>query len=326
MAELTQVLRPLIPVDSEEALVDASTRDDAAVYRLNPERALVITVDFFGPVVDDGFDFGRIAAANALSDIYAMGGRALFALNLLGFPRKLLSSGVLEEIMAGGQEIATLAGIPILGGHSIDDPEPKFGMVAVGEVHPDGIVTNAGLALGDHLVLTKPLGTGIIATAVKGGAATEGEIEAAVRSMTHLNREAAEAMTASGVRAATDVTGYGLLGHLRTMLSNSGVSATLRRGDVPLLPGTVRLAEAGHIPGGTRRNLEDLGGTVRFDPGLSEVDRLILADAQTSGGLLMAAGEEILEDLLARLDGGPFDATVIGRVTDGPEAVVTVEP
>jgi selenide,water dikinase len=295
------------------------------VYRLSDDRALVVTVDFFGPVVDDGMAFGRIAAANALSDIYAMGGRPLFALNLLSFPRKLLSSGVLEEIMAGGSQVAAEAGIPILGGHSIDDPEPKYGMVAVGEVHPDRIVSNDQARAGDVLVLTKPLGTGIIATAIKGGGATVEEVEVATECMALLNREAARAMTEAGVRAGTDVTGYGLLGHLRNILVNSGAGATLQHSAIPVLPGARRLAEAGHVPGGTRRNLKDMGGQVRFPPELPETERLILADAQTSGGLLMAVPPAALDGLLAELQKGPFEAAIIGSISEGPSGVVAVE-
>jgi selenide,water dikinase len=245
MSELAQVLRPLLPADTPDALVDASTRDDAAVYRLSPDRALVVTVDFFTPVVDDPYDFGRIGAVNALSDVYAMGARPLFVLNLVGFPRKLLSTGALEEIIRGGSDVATEAGVPILGGHSIDDPEPKYGMVALGDVHPDRIITNAGARPGDLLVLTKPLGTGVVSTAIKAGAADPGEIDAAVRSMATLNRAASEAMITSGIQAATDITGYGLLGHLRNMMAHSGTKADIRMSDVPLLPGVRELAAAG---------------------------------------------------------------------------------
>src|SRR5688572_3225282 len=214
MAELTQVLRHVLPVDDPRALVDASTGDDAAVYRLSADRALVVTTDFFTPVVDDPFDFGRIAAANALSDVYAMGARPLFALNLLAFPRQLLGEGAAAEIVRGGGEICREAGIPVLGGHSIDDPEPKFGMVAIGEVHPDHVVTVRAALPGDLLVLTKAIGTGVISTAIKAGAAEAPIVAAAIASMTTLNRAAAEAMSAHGIRAGTDVTGFGLLGHL----------------------------------------------------------------------------------------------------------------
>jgi selenide,water dikinase len=326
MSELAQVLRPLLPADTPDALVDASTRDDAAVYRLSPDRALVVTVDFFTPVVDDPYDFGRIGAVNALSDVYAMGARPLFVLNLVGFPRKLLSTGALEEIIRGGSDVATEAGVPILGGHSIDDPEPKYGMVALGDVHPDRIITNAGARPGDLLVLTKPLGTGVVSTAIKAGAADPGEIDAAVRSMATLNRAASEAMITSGIQAATDITGYGLLGHLRNMMAHSGTKADIRMSDVPLLPGVRELAAAGHVPGGTRRNLEDLRGSVQFEPDVLEEDRILLADAQTSGGLLMAVPPERESDLVSLLQEGPYAPAIIGEVGQGPPGLIRVHP
>ena len=202
MSELTQVLRHLIPVEDPLALVDASTGDDAAVYRLSDDRALVVTADFFTPIVDDPFDFGRIAATNALSDIYAMGGRPLFALNLVGFPRKLLGEGILDEILRGGGEVYRAAGIPVLGGHTIDDVEPKFGLVGVGEVHPDRMIRNASARPGDVLVLTKPLGSGVVATAIKAGQAPASVVARAVEVMSTLNRAPAEAATAHGTGSA----------------------------------------------------------------------------------------------------------------------------
>jgi selenide,water dikinase len=325
MAELAQVLRPLLPVDSPDALVDSTTRDDAAVYRISHERALVVTIDFFTPVVDDPLAFGRIGAANALSDIYAMGAQPLFALNVVGFPRKLLGSGALEEIIRGGAEVAAEAGIPILGGHSIDDPEPKYGMVVIGEVHPDRIITNTGAVPGQHLILTKPLGTGIVATAIKAGAANPSQIKAAVESMSALNRAGGELMVDAGIRTATDVTGYGLLGHLQNLVSQSGVSATLDLDAIPLLPGAIELAEMGNVPGGTRRNLQDLDGRVRFFPGAGETARVLLADAQTSGGLLIVSPPEKTERLLALLRQASPAAAVIGRITDDSAGTVTVE-
>ncbi len=321
MAELAQVLRPLLPVEDPNVLVDASTGDDAAVYDLGDGRALVVTVDFFTPLVDDPYDFGRIAAANALSDIYAMGSRPLFALNLLGFPRDLLHEGLVEEILRGGAAVARNAGVPILGGHTVDDVEPKYGLVVVGEVERERLVSNSGARPGDALVLTKPLGTGIIATAIKAGAASGEVAEAAVHSMTALNRSAADAMTATGVSAATDVTGYGLLGHLRNLLRQSGVGADVYVDDVPELEGARALAEAGHIPGGTKRNLEDVTPDVDFgDAG--ELDQLLLADAQTSGGLLIAVAPEKLEELLDRLDGKTLARAVVGRVIDAPAGMI----
>jgi selenide, water dikinase len=282
-------------------LVDASTSDDAAVYRIDSDRALVATVDFFTPIVDDPYDFGRIAAANALSDIYAMGARPLFALNLIGFPRDLLGRGILEEIVRGGGDVALEAGIAVIGGHSVDDAEPKFGMCVLGEANPADLARNSGARPGDLLVLTKPIGTGVIGTAIKRGTASDDVVRDAVASMTTLNRGAAEAMLAVGVSAATDITGYGLLGHLRNMLRASGVGARIDAGAVPLLPGTAELAAAGCIPGGTRRNLEDVAGDVEWDSSLDELQRLLLCDAQTSGGLLIAVAPERADRLVAEL-------------------------
>lgn len=320
MSELTQVLRQLLPVEDPNALVDASTRDDAAVYRLSDDRAVVVTVDFFTPVVDDPYDFGRIGAANALSDLYAMGARPLFGLNLVGFPRQHLGSGVLEDIVRGGATVAAEAGIPVLGGHSIDDPEPKFGMVAVGEVHPDRVVTNRGARPGDALVLTKPLGSGVIATAIKAGAAPPSVVEAAVRWMTTLNRGAADAMLAGGARAATDVTGYGLLGHLRNLLTASGVAAELVGASIPLMEGASALVSEGHIPGGSKRNRSDLERDVTFAETVPDVLRMLLFDAQTSGGLLVALAPERVEAFQAAVPA----AAVIGRIVDGEPGTTRV--
>ena len=324
MAELTQVLRHVLPVEDPNALVDASTGDDAAVYRLAADRALIVTTDFFTPVVDDPFDFGRIAAANALSDVYAMGGRPLFALNLLAFPRKLLGEGLAAEIVRGGGEVCREAGIAVLGGHSIDDPEPKFGLVAVGEVHPDRVTTLLGALPGDRLILTKAIGTGVISTAIKAGAADPEVIAAAVRSMATLNRPAAEVMAAHGVRAATDVTGFGLLGHLRSLLRASGLAAELDARTVPLLPGAAELARAGHIAGGTRRNLADLAGDVRWGDGIDEATRILLVDAQTSGGILMAVPEGRADAVLGELEGRVPTAAPIGRVIDGRPGAIAI--
>jgi selenide,water dikinase len=328
MAELAHVLRPLLPSDDPNALVDVTTGDDAAVYLLDDddERAIAVTLDFFTPMVDDPGDFGRIAAANALSDLYAMGARPRFALNLLGFPRGLLGEGIVEEILAGGAEIARRAGIPVLGGHSIDDPEPKYGMVAIGEVARDALVTNAGARAGDVLVLTKAVGTGVVTTALKNDAASPEEVAAAVASMTTLNAQAARAMRRVGVDAATDVTGFGLLGHLRSLLRASGCAAVIRAGAVPLLPGARQLAEAGQVPGGTKRNRRDVEDDVIFDGDVNEVSRLLLCDAQTSGGLLMAVAADRCDALTAALAGeGVPVAAVIGRVVEGAAGAIHVE-
>ncbi|HUP88789.1 MAG TPA: selenide, water dikinase SelD, partial [Longimicrobiales bacterium] len=260
----------MVPFEDARILVDASTGDDAAVYQLDDNRALVATADFFTPIVDDPYDFGRIAAANALSDIYAMGARPLFALNLVGFPRKLLDQGILQEILRGGGDIARAAGIAIVGGHSIDDAEPKYGLSVVGEVDPANIVRNVGAQPGDCLVLTKPIGTGVIATALKKDAATPQAIEAAVASMTTLNRTASEVMLQIGVSAATDVTGFGLIGHLHEMLRASGVGARIRAATVPFLEGAPDLVQAGHVPGGTKRNFDDAASYTTWAPQIPE--------------------------------------------------------
>ena len=308
-------------------LVDASTRDDAAVYQLTPDRAIVATVDFFTPIVDDAYDFGRIAAANAFSDVYAMGGTPLLALNLVGWPRDTLPYELLGEVLRGGADIAREAGAFVLGGHSVDDPEPKYGMVAIGEVHPNRIVTLARARAGDALVLTKPIGTGILSTALKRDLATAAEIAPAVQSMTTLNAGAARAMraTGGGVHAATDVTGFGLLGHLHNMLIASGVSAEIDAAAVPLLPNAVELVARGAIPGGTKRNREALAPHVTFEPAVAEAIRVLLFDAQTSGGLLIAVDPDRANTLLAALQREGTPAAVrIGRLARGVPGAIAV--
>jgi selenide,water dikinase len=324
MTELAQVLRHVFPAADAKALVDASTGDDAVVYLLDDRRALVVTTDFFTPIVDDPYDFGQIAAANALSDLYAMGATPMFALNLLAFPRKLLGEGSLEGIIRGGVGKCREAGIQILGGHSIDDAEPKYGLVAVGEVDPEQMVTNDAAAAGQRLVLTKALGTGIITTAIKAGKVGSDAIRAATESMAALNRGASDAMRELGIRAATDVTGFGLLGHLRQMLRVSGVSATLDSRSLPFLPGAVELARGERFPGGTVRNLRDVQADVSFPDRMSENQRLLMADAQTSGGLLMAVDPEKLPELLSRLEGNTPVAAVIGAIREGPPGRIQV--
>lgn len=308
-------------------LVDASTRDDAAVYQIAPDRAIVATVDFFTPIVDDAYDFGRIAAANAFSDVYAMGGTPLLALNLVGWPRDTLPYELLGEVLRGGADIAKQAGAFVLGGHSVDDPEPKYGMVAIGEVHPNRILTLAGARAGDALVLTKPIGTGVLTTALKRDLASAADLAAAVQSMATLNAGAARAIRAidGGVHAATDVTGFGLLGHLHNMLNASGVSAELDAASVPLLPKAAELAEAGAVPGGTKRNREALSAHVKFGAEIPDPIRVLLFDAQTSGGLLIAVDSNRVSPLLAALEreGTPVAAR-IGRITRGVAGAITV--
>jgi len=325
---LAQVLRHVPPISDPRILVDASTRDDAAVYQLTPDRAIVATVDFFTPIVDDAYDFGRIAAANAFSDVYAMGGTPLLALNLVGWPRDTLPYELLGDVLRGGADIAKEAGAFILGGHSVDDPEPKYGMVAIGEVHPDRITTLAGGRAGDALVLTKPIGTGVLSTALKRDLASAADLAPAVKSMTTLNAGGARAMRSVGdaVHAATDVTGFGLLGHLNNMLQASGVSAEIDAASVPLLPRALELAERGAIPGGTKRNRESLAPQVTFADGVPEPVRVLLFDAQTSGGLLIAADASRAGALISALerDGTPVAAR-IGRLTSGVPGTIAVK-
>ncbi len=306
-------------------LVDASTRDDAAVMRLTPDRAIVATVDFFTPLVDDAYDFGRIAAANAFSDVYAMGATPLLALNLVGWPRETLPFDLLGDILRGGADVAREAGAFVAGGHSVDDPEPKYGMVVIGEAHPERVVRNAGAQPGDALVLTKPIGTGVLTTALKRDLLTEADLAPAVAVMTTLNAGAARAMGGVGVHAATDVTGFGLLGHLRVMLEASGVAAELTARAVPLLPRAREAAARGAIPGGSQRNMESLADAVTFAADIDPSDRMLLADAQTSGGLLIAVTPDRCAALVAALEREHAPAAaVIGRVTAGPPGRVAV--
>jgi selenide,water dikinase len=295
------------------------------VYRLSDDRALVATVDFFTPIVDDPAAWGAIATANALSDVYAMGARPLFALNLLGWPREGVPFEMLAEVLRGSAEVARRAGCLVLGGHSIDDPEPKFGMAVIGEVHPDRMLTNAGACAGDLLVLTKPLGTGVLSTALKRDALMEEGMAEAVASMTSLNDGAARAALEVGVSACTDVTGFGLIGHLGNLLDASRVGAELWADAVPVFSHVRNLAARGIVPGGTARNLEAAAARVTWDASVDEPARIVLADAQTSGGLLLAVPAENHEALLAALgrEAVPVAAT-IGRVTPGPTGAVTV--
>lgn len=280
-----------LPKPSDPNLLLGIGPDDAAVYRLSDEMALVQSVDVFTPIVDDPYTFGQIAAANALSDVYAKGGRPLLALNIAGFPRKL-PLDILAEILRGGADKASEAGVMIVGGHTIDDPEPKYGLAVTGLVHPAKFISTAGAWPGDALYLTKPIGIGVITTGIKQektGPATAAE---AVRVMSLLNRAASEAMLEVGVSAATDITGFGLLGHLHEMMTASGVSARISAAAVPVIEGARDLAGQGAVAGGTARNLEWLADKVRWAPEVDETTRILLADAQTSGGLLIAVVPE----------------------------------
>jgi selenide,water dikinase len=311
-------------VQDSRVLIDAATRDDAAVFVLSPDRALVATVDFFMPIVDDAATWGRIAVANALSDIYAMGATPLFGLNLVGWPRDQLPFDTLGELLQGAADMAQRAKCLILGGHSIDAVEPTFGMAVIGEVHPDRMLTNAGACAGDVLVLTKPLGTGILATALKRDALLETGMTEAIHSMTTLNDGASRAALRVGVSAATDVTGFGLIGHLTNMLEASKVAAEIAFEAIPILPHTRNLASRGIVPGGTERNL-NAAEKVDWAADLTTTDRYLCVDAQTSGGLLLAVPPENQAAILSALqeEGTPATA-VIGRVVAGAAGQVRV--
>jgi selenide,water dikinase len=317
------VLRLLPPIADPNLLVGPATSDDAAVYRLTDEIALVLTVDYFTPIVDDPYAFGQIAAANSLSDVYAMGGRPLAMLSIVGFPRDKLPLGILGEILKGGADKGREAGVSVVGGHSIDDAEPKVGYAVVGVVHPARVWRNVGARPGDGLVLTKPIGTGIISTAIKQGQAPPAVVEVATRTMAALNRAAAEAAAALPVHAVTDVTGFGLLGHLREMTAGSGVRARLTASAIPLLPGAVGLAQAGFVPGGTKRNLRAVADIVRWDPAVTEPLRSVIGDAQTSGGLLFAT-PDVAGLLVALGRAGVAEARAVGEIM-AEDAAGTIE-
>jgi selenide,water dikinase len=315
-----------------DLLVGAAEADDAAVLRLDDERALVFTTDFFTPIVDDPRDWGRIAAANALSDVYAMGGRPLLALNLTAWPGETLPLSVLADVLRGGASVAAAAGCLVVGGHTIDDPEPKYGMAVVGLASPARLFTIDAARPGDALVLTKAIGTGVVATAHKRGVAPDAALAAAVASMTSLNATASEAALACGVVAATDVTGFSLLGHLHRMLRASGCGAVVEAGTVPLLPGALELTSAGYISGGTRNNMAYLEPWATFAPEVPESVAVLLQDAQTSGGLLLATSspDALVAELARRgaeggAEGGAI-AAVIGRVTAGEAGHIEVRP
>jgi selenide,water dikinase len=286
---LADIARPAGP----ELLVGNETADDAAVYRVSDELAIVSTVDFFTPIVDDPYDFGRVAATNALSDVYAMGGTPLTALNLVAYSVDSLGSGPLREILRGGADAAAAAGVAIVGGHSIDDAEPKYGLAVTGTVHPDRVVRNSTARAGDALYLTKPVGGGVVSTAVKRGLAAPSTAAAALEVMTTLNREAALAAVACGASAMTDVTGFGLLGHLRELCEASGVSAEISAGAVPAIDGVLELLRLPEPPiaGGTRRNRDWVSTWVDWADEVAEEQRWLVCDAMTSGGLLVAAPE-----------------------------------
>ena len=307
-----------------DLLVGAMEGDDAAVLRLPDDRALVLTTDFFTPIVDDPGDWGRVAAANALSDVYAMGGRPVLAVNLTAWPGDGLPLELLAEVLRGGAEVAASAGCLVAGGHTIDDPVPKYGMAVVGLADPGRLITIDRAAPGDQLILTKPLGTGIIATALKRGTVDDRVLQTAITSMTLLNAGASEAALAAGVRAGTDVTGFGLLGHLHRMLTASGAAARIDAGRVPLLCGAAGLAAAGYVSGGTRANIARMNDVVAVTGDVPPEVIILLHDAQTSGGLLLATPPAAAAALREDLTGRGLTAAVVGEVVAGPAGTITV--
>lgn len=324
--QLLEEILKKIPVPTDKnILVGIDTSDDAAVYKLNKDTAIVNTVDFFTPVVDDPFDFGAIAAANSLSDIYAMGGKPLFALNIVGFPTNRLPMEVLQEIINGAIFIANKANISIIGGHTIEDNEPKFGLAVTGIINPEKVITNSNAAVGDILILTKPIGTGILSTALKQNMLSETQISGLRAVMTELNKNASEAMLEAGASACTDVTGFGLIGHLLEMMRASNKTANINAEKIPLLDGVVELATSGIIPGGTKNNYEHTLRHVHYPDDISPVRRLILNDAQTSGGLLISIPENMHELLLHLLqERGIEKAKVIGKILPLEEYYIKV--
>ena len=311
---LAEVLKDLRQPAHPDLLVDITTHDDAGVVRIDAETALIQTVDFFPPVCGDPRTFGRIAAANALSDVYAMGGRVLTAMNVVGFPATRIPLEVLAEILAGGQEKVIEAGGLMVGGHTIDDWPPKYGLAVTGVVHPQRVIANAGLRPGLALILTKPLGTGTLVAGQRVGLATEADYRAALETMQQLNRAGAEIMQAFDVKAGTDITGFGLLGHAMQMADASHVTLRIQASRVPLLGGAHALAEAGCLPGAMFRNLDYVERKVRFAPGLDYSLKMLLLDPQTSGGLFFGIAPERAAEVLARLqDAGYAAAALVGE-------------
>jgi|YNPBryantNP2012_1023418.scaffolds.fasta_scaffold13962_3 selenide,water dikinase len=326
---LAQVLRPLqerfLPADFPDLLVGLGRADDAAVYRLSDDRALIVTTDFFTPVVDDAYDYGAIAAANSMSDVYAMGGEVVLALNVAGFPDKL-PTHVAAEILRGGADKVAEAGAVIAGGHTMRATEPMYGLVAVGLAHPDRLMVKGGARPGDRLVLTKPLGLGVITTALKAGKAKAEHVAAAVESMKRLNRAAARCAVAVGVRGATDITGFSLLGHALEMAEQGGVRLRFAWEAMPFLPGALEAAAEWIFPGGASDNAMFYESRVAFAPELGEEQRMLLFDPQTSGGLLLAVPAGRLAEFAAQMEaqGQPF--WVVGDVGEGEGVVVTLCP
>jgi cysteine desulfurase NifS/selenium donor protein len=323
---LEKILKDIPLSQDPSILVDLRTNDDASVYRIDEPTAIVQTIDFIPPVVDDPYNYGAIASANALSDIYAMGGKPLFALSIVAFPDKLLPSEVLKEIIRGATDKAAEAGISIIGGHSVEDTEPKFGLVVTGSIDPTRIITNSNAKPGDTIILTKPLGTGILATGLKRGLIDKETENRMITIMAELNRKACEIMLRFPVNACTDVTGFGLLGHLKEMVVESNVSAEIFNDKVPVLTGVMELLTGNIVPGGTRNNLDHVSDIVEWNSAISEMEKLILADAQTSGGLLISIPSELSDGFLEELKvNGISKASIIGRFTGEGKKILVSE-
>ncbi|WP_099156616.1 selenide, water dikinase SelD [Virgibacillus ndiopensis] len=324
-ADLSQALRSLPPtVTNPNLLVGLDTSDDAGVYKINDNLALVQTVDFFTPIVDDPYYFGQVAAANAISDVYAMGGKPITALNIVAFPISTLDKSILAEILRGAGDKLNEAGVALVGGHSIDDKEPKFGLAVTGIIHPDQIRTNTGAKPGDKLILTKPIGVGILTTSIKKDLLSDDEITRVTNVMTTLNKTAAETMDAYNVHACTDVTGFGLLGHASEMAKGSDVEINIAYNQVPILPRVKELAEAGSVPGGTKNNYAHVKDIVSYPDTMDQIDRWILCDAVTSGGLLIAIGNAEADSLVTDLQANGVEAKIIGDVVEGKSGHITV--
>ncbi len=324
---LGDTLARLPLVADSRLLVGFGTSDDAAVYRLGDDLALVQTVDFFTPIVDDPYWFGRIAASNALSDVYAMGGHPLTAMNIVCFPEKTLGMDVLDRILRGGLDAINEAGATLVGGHTVSDPEPKYGLAVTGTIHPDEVISNGGARPGDLLVLTKPIGTGILCTAHKRGELPDEKLEPVVKVMAALNRAAAGAMRTLGVRGATDVTGFGLLGHALELARASNVTLEIHANRVPLLQGTLEYIERGTVPGGTKKNRKHALPHATVSPAVPDPLLLALCDAQTSGGLLIAVPGDRAHDIASAFEkAGHLEHAVIGQVTERGETPLVVVP
>ncbi|WP_425414466.1 selenide, water dikinase SelD [Paucisalibacillus globulus] len=324
-ADLSQVLRNLpTPIADPNLLVGLDTSDDAGVYKLTDDIALVQTLDFFTPIVDDPYDFGQVAAANAISDVYAMGGKPLTALNIVAFPISTLDKSILSEILRGAGDKLKEANVTLVGGHSIDDKEPKFGLAVTGVVHPNKVRTNTGAQPGDKLILTKPIGVGILTTSIKNNLLSNEEVKRVTSAMTTLNKTAAEVMEKYDVHASTDVTGFGLLGHGSEMAIGSNVGMIIYSDQVPVLPRVRELAEAGSMPGGTKNNYKHVEDVVIYPEKMDSINRHILCDAVTSGGLLISVegtkAGQLLEDLLAK----GVEASIIGDVTEENKGKIIV--